>query len=384
MSTFAITIKRIRAIEPHPNADAIEFAVIDGYRSIIRKGEFRQGDLVAYLPEASLLPQWLLKKLNFWDAEKECGTLTGKEGNRVKAIKLRGALSQGLCYPVIQDSTGSGQLITGAEPGCFADVQEGMDVTDILGVTKYEPPIPVAMAGEVFNAGQELTLKFDVENWKSYPETLQDGEEVVFTEKLHGTCTVVAILPYANAHPEAFGEKRNILVFSKGLGSAGLVFKDNERNQENLYVRTTRALRVRIDELQREDATGVAEPLFLLGETYGPNVQDLSYGKEVGFRVFAAVRGYRGQQRYQNWGLIEEDLKRQFGFETVPVLYRGPFSVAEMQVHTDGVTVMQGGHIREGLVIVPLVERWDPVLGRVCLKSVSAAYLTRKQGTEYS
>ena len=77
----------------------------------------------------------------------------------------------------------------------------------------------------MFNAGTELTLSFDVENWKSYPDILQDGEEVVFTEKLHGTCTVVAILPYKDSHPEAFGRKKNILIFSKGLGSKGLVFK---------------------------------------------------------------------------------------------------------------------------------------------------------------
>jgi hypothetical protein len=48
-----------------PNADAIEFAVIDGYRSIVKKGEFQPGGLVAYIPEASLLPEWLLKRLGF-------------------------------------------------------------------------------------------------------------------------------------------------------------------------------------------------------------------------------------------------------------------------------------------------------------------------------
>ncbi len=150
MSTFSVPIKRIRAIEAHPNADAIEFAVIDGYRSIVKKGEFAPGDLVAYIPESSLLPEELLKRLNLWDAEKGCGKLTGKEGNRVKAIKLRGELSQGICYLMPGDAR-----------------HEGEDVSLLLGITKYEPPIPVSMAGEVFNAGQELTLHFDVENWKS-------------------------------------------------------------------------------------------------------------------------------------------------------------------------------------------------------------------------
>lgn len=397
MSTFTVPIKRIRAIEPHPNADAIEFAVIDGYRSIVKKGEFQPGNLVAYIPEASMLPEWLLKRLGFWDVEKGCGKLNGKDGNRVKAVRLRGELSQGICYPVARgDGADAKEEFGDAEPFDFIRVdreavgvpgfvvREGDDVVQLLGITKYEPPIPVAMAGEVFNAGQELTLSFDVENWKSYPGILQDGEEVIFTEKLHGTCTVVAILPYKNAHPAAFGEKKNILVFSKGLGAKGLVFKNNERNHDNLYVRATRNLIERIDEMQRDNPDGFAVPNFILGETFGPGVQDLAYGKEVGFRVFAAAYGYRGDQRYQDWSFVEGSLKAQFAFETVPVLYCGPFSAVIMREHTDGKTTMAAEHIREGIVMAPAVERYDSSIGRVCLKSVSADYLTRKGGTEYN
>jgi len=388
MSTFAVPVKRIRAIEPHPNADAIELAVVDGYRSVVKKGEFRPGDLVAYIPEASLLPEWLLKRFAFWDEEKNRGTLNGKEGNRVKAIKLRGELSQGICYPLkksVNPAETSWQLTRdnwGIEVSTF--FAEGDEVAGFLGITKYEPPIPVSMSGEVFNAGQELTLNFDVENWKSYPDILQDGEEVIFTEKLHGTCTVVAILPYRNTHPEAFGEKKNILIFSKGLGAKGLVFKNNERNRDNLYIRATRNLIARIDTAQRNNEEGVTVPNFILGETFGPGVQDLAYGKEVGFRVFAAAYGYRGNQRFQDWAFVEGSLKAEFGFETVPVLYRGPFSEAAMRKYTDGKTNLGAEHIREGIVMVPACERLDSTIGRVCLKSISADYLIRKGGTEYN
>lgn len=381
MSKFSVPIKRVRAIEPHPNADAIEIAVIDGYRSVVKKGEFHASDLVAYIPEGSLLPEWLLKRLGLWDAEKNCGKLAGKNGDRVKAVRLRGELSQGICYPVGHSVDGT--PIIGRGTTC-QPVSEGDDVAGFLGITKYEPPVPVALAGEVFNAGERLTLSFDVENWKSYPDVFEDGEDVVFTEKLHGTCTVVAILPYKDAHPEAFGEKKNILIFSKGLGAKGLVFKNNERNKDNLYVRATRRLVERIDEVQRDNPEGVDVPNFILGETFGPGVQDLVYGKEIGFRVFAAAYGYRGNQRYQNWSFVEGSLKAFFGFETVPVLYRGPYSVEAMLKHTDGKTTMAADHIREGIVMVPAVERYDYRIGRVCLKSVSADYLTRKGGTEYN
>ena len=389
MSTFAVFIKRIRAIEPHPNADAIEFAVIDGYRSLVKKGQYQAGDLVAYIPEASLLPAWMLKRLGLWDDEKGAGKLNGREGNRVKAIKLRGALSQGICFPVnsvVERGERVYLLPVSPDPMGISgyEVREGDDVAGLMGITKYEPPIPVAMAGEVFNAGQSLTLSFDVENWKSYPELLREGEEVIFTEKLHGTCTVVAILPLKDAHPEAVGEKKNILIFSKGLGAKGLVFKNNERNKDNLYVRATRDLVARIDELQREDDVGFSEPNFLLGETFGPGVQDLTYGKEIGFRVFAAAYGYQGNQRYRDWPRVERLLKPHYGFETVPVLYRGPFSEAVMRQYTDGHTTMAADHIREGIVMVPATERYDDAIGRVCLKSISANYLIRKGGTEYT
>lgn len=362
MSKASPKIVRVTVI-PHPDADAIELAQVGGYVSVVRKGEFKTGDLAVYIPEDFVVPNDILSRLGLE------GRLAGSGKNRVKAIRLRGVLSQGIV-------------------GSFASLgisgEEGEEVGDRLGIVKYEPPIPVAMAGEVFNAGRELTLDFDVQNWKSYPDILREGEYVIFTEKLHGTCTIIAVLPYKDAHPEAFGEKRNILIMSKGLGAKGLALKNNERNQSNLYVRATRALVARIDEMQRDAADTVIVPNFILGETFGPGVQDLTYGKEIGFRVFASAYGYRGDQHYLNWDFVNSSLKAQLNFETVPILYRGPFSEAIMREHTDGKTTMGADHIREGIVMVPAVERTDPRIGRVCLKSVSAEYLTRKGGTEFN
>ena len=362
MSTFNVAIVRV-TVEPHPNADAIELAHVGGYTSIVRKGEFRTGDLVAYIPEGAIVPPEILARLGLE------GKLAGPQKNRVKAIRLRGVLSQGLV----------GSLAAlGIEAG------EGDDVAERLGITKYEPPIPVAMAGEVFNAGRHLTLDFDVENWKAHPDILQEGEEVIFTEKLHGTCTIVAILPYQDAHPEAFGERHNILVCSKGLGAKGLVFKNNERNANNLYVRATRALVARIDKELHDNPDGPVVPFFILGETIGHGVQDLDYGLALNFLVFAMAEGYRGRQTFMNWNSVTGSFKAIWDIETVPVLYRGPFSEAAMREHTDGHTAMGADHIREGIVMVPVQERTHPAIGRVCLKSVSGDYLTRKGGTEYN
>lgn len=375
MSTFAVPIKRINAIEPHPNADAIELAVIDGYRSIVKKGEFEVGSLIAYIPEDAVLPDWMLKRMGFWDEDKHKGKMHGTHGNRVKAMRLRGELSQGICINLLVDYDGLPRLEI--ESGLPVIVREGDNVAELLGITKYEPPIPVSMGGEVFNAGQHLTISFDVQNWKSYPDIIAEGEEVIFTEKLHGTFTGITILPKKDRHPEAFGVDNNILIFSKGLGAKGLVFKNTV---DNVYTRATKDIVHAIDGCIWDH---MDDPIILMGETYGPGVQDLSYGEEVGFRLFAAAQGYRDNQRYLNFEYIVT-YALAFKIDTVPVLYKGPFSEDEMRYHTDGQTTMGANHIREGIVMVPWKERTDPRIGRVALKSVSADYLTRKSGTEYN
>ena len=166
MATFESRIHALR-IEPHPNADRLELAAIGGFRCVVGKGSFTDGDLAAYIPEGAVCPDWLIAELGLE------GKLAGSKRNRVKAVKLRGALSQGLVYPV-RDGMVRGR-----------PVSEGDTVTDLLELVKYEPPIPIAMQGEV-RPVHGATL-YDIENVKKYPDALQDGEPVVVTEKLHGT-----------------------------------------------------------------------------------------------------------------------------------------------------------------------------------------------------
>lgn len=399
MSTFQVPIKRIRAIEEHPNADAIEFAVIDGYRSIVRKGDFARGELVAYIPEASIVPEAVIRHLGLWDEEKGKGKLSGKAGNRVSAIKLRGQISQGLCYPLI--SVGDMWLLdlptTGQEKEDEDEIadafvlNEGDDVASLLGITKWEPEIPVSMAGEVWNAGRELTISFDIENIKSFPDILIPGEPIILTEKLHGTFTGITVLPLhvaSGLKERGFGKYGNILIWSKGLGAKGLVFKNNEANAKNLYTLATQKL---IDALDRAHEDGEypydldqAVPYVVMGETFGPGVQDLTYTGHVEFRVFAVANKRTDGLFY----LPEVDVKQWLheignAVEMVPTLYSGPYSPEIVAEHTVGKTTL-GNHIREGVVITTPSNGVDPSIGRVILKSVSEDYLTRKGGTEYN
>lgn len=367
MSTFAVKVEKI-TISRHPNADALELANIADYQAIVRKGQFEDGALVAYIPEQAVIPQAMLREMGLE------GKLAGKDGNRVKAIKLRGVLSQGLVYP--------------ARPHW----KLGDDVTEELGITKWEPVIPAHLAGEVYNAGSDRTLKYDIENIKKYPRIIAPGEQVVFTEKLHGTWCMFGMVPKKMIHPE-YGR---LVISSKGLSARGLALKpDSPRNKDNLYVRVAKFLNIdnRISFAfgyqLKDDLDPV--PVFVIGEVFGQGVQDLGYGANIdkdvniGFRIFDVYVGKPGSGRYLNDDELEQACKR-LALPRVPVLYRGPFWHSKVAEFTDGLETLtgKGMHIREGIVIRPVIERTDPKIGRVQLKSVSGDYLTRKNGTEFN
>ncbi len=334
MSEFEVKTYPV-TIEEHPDADLLELARIGDYYSIVLKGQFQDGDICAYIPEASVVPDSLIAEMGLE------GKLAGSQHNRVKAVRLRGVLSQGLVY-----------AMPGRTPG--------VDVQQELGITKWEPPIPTHMRGQVESrAGQ--TLKFPVENIKKYPEMFREGETVTITEKIHGTWCCLA---RAGSEP---------LVSSLGMSEQGLALKRNEANRNNLYVRQWE---LHEEILQRmENKLGAAD-FHVLGEIYGARVQDLKYGLNTQeFRVFdIAVNG-----EYQTCEYINS-----MGWNTVPVLYEGPYSKEIVRRLTEGRSTLPGAeHIREGVVIRPVPEAVSSLTGtRKIAKSISESYLLRRGGTE--
>ena len=361
MAAFTVQVVSV-TIEPHDNADALEVARIGGYFSVVGKGAFRTGDLVAYIPEQSIVPESILAELGL------TGRLAGSKANRVKAIRLRGVLSQGICYP--------------ARPGWIS----GQDVTEELGVVKYEPPVPVAMSGRIYGAGHDRTLRYDIENIKRYSDALVAGEQVVFTEKIHGTWAQLGLVSPQLAHPE----HGRLVVASKGFASRGLAFvPDAPENDSNLYLRIARHLDIAARIERVFSTTGAS--VFVLGEVFGRGVQDLAYGASaesdaaLGFRVFDVYVGEPGIGEYLDDASLSTAVAAM-GLSRVPVVYRGPLSTAVLAEHTGGRESVsgQGTHLREGVVVRPCVERRHPHLGRVQLKSINPKYLTRKGGTEFS
>lgn len=381
MSTFEVLVREIEDVIEHPNADRLNIVKILGYEAITNKLEdgsprYKKGDLIVYVPEAAIVPESLLKQYGYWNDEKDCGMLAGKQGNRVKAIRLRQIMSQGLVWPLRAGSfMGKDFLFANNSEGDLA-VNLGDDLAEFFGIVKYEPPVPVGMDGEVV-AMYDFAFDFDIENEQNFPGFL-DADEVEATEKLHGTCARIAYRPGINSD-DLFGQHGTIAIASKGLGAKGLVFKNNEANAHNLYVKTFVALGLpeKIEEL----AKVLNAKIDLFGEIFGRGVQDLHYGlTEPVFRAFdIAVDGTFVSTD------AKIDLFKRLGIERVPVLYRGPWDREALVTVRDGKTTFGESNVREGIVVTatgPQTKReFMNHRLRPMVKMINPDYLVRKGET---
>lgn len=390
MSTFKCEVVRLK-IEPHPNADAIEIARIGDYQSIVKKGQFQDGDLGVYIPEQAVLPEWLLKEMGFWQEDRQKGALSGAAGNRVKAIKLRGVLSQGI---VVALEDGVTLRYPEREDGAFAhNCLEGQDVAEFLGIVKYEPALPSHMRCRVAGVDYANTHNYDFDNLKKTPTLFDDGEEVVITEKIHGTLIQIGVVPSSAANEKYY--KGRVVISSKGMGAKGYVL--DHTDETNLYAQAAikHGLLDKVLEVFGPAVDSFERPVFVLGEVFGKTndggkgIQDLTYtGLPLDLRIFDICVGNRGNEQYYCWDSFAQFVN-ELGVYHVPLLYRGPYSKDVVLQHTDGnTTLMAPGNkpqIREGCVVKSAWEHRHPHFGRKIAKSVSSAYLLRKgETTEFN
>lgn len=406
MSTFAVNVVCISKVTDHPNADRLSLIHINGFAVVSAKLEdgshrYKQGDFVIYVPEDSIVPEYLLRQ-GFWDEEKDKGILSGSNGDRVKAIRLRGIVSQGILFPVSNNVKFSGdeRICTVYNENLDSlTVYEGDNIAEFLGITKYEPPIPVEMAGDVYNLGSTVP-HFDVENLQKFPETFEDGQNVTVTEKLHGTCTIVGIrFNEINSELFTINNENYGFVTSKGLGAKGLVFKYTENNRKNnLYVKTVHASPLHLLErlsymkdwfkYNEYPISGEVIGYDIIGEIYGPGVQDLHYGlKKPKYRAFSLrvhiLNDNLGELKSFWAGDIKYKFFEDMTIDYVPVLYRGPFDLEKMKELRTGYSTDDPNQIREGIVITSSQD--NNILEKDKMKFINPDYLTRKNknATEY-
>lgn len=320
MSQFIVEVVPVK-LEKHPDADSLSIAYVKGWQCVVKTSDFDGKTLGAYIPIDSVLPE-----LPEWEFMRP-------RNFRVKTIKLRKVLSQGLLVP--------------AKEGWI----EGQDVTEELGVKKYEPP-EIHFGGDNIPNVAGMSYKTDIERIQNFPEVFKNGDPVIITEKIHGTnfrFGVVENIFYVGSH---FNIKKH---------PGGSIFS---------LVATKYDLENKVLGLWK------SEDVVFYAEIYGKSVQNLTYGlTSQDFIVFdIQVNG-----KFQNWYLVENACGA-LGFKTPPVLYKGPFSVKVVDQLADGLTILgKGSHIREGIVIRSELEQLDNYVGRKWLKKVSNKYLLKEK-----
>ncbi len=311
------------------------------------------------------------------------GKLSGSAKNKVKAIRLRGIFSQGILY------TSDHLVLVDKEnykPHGANEFGIDQDASQFLGVTKYEPPveeIPANMRAKIAGVAQGYPVSYDIENWKNHINTFADGEEVVFTEKIHGTLTQIGIA-YKPEDFESFKYGR-YFVTSKGQGKKGILIdtKDKTNIYVSMAIKTELHAKLMVIQHEYKHIFGENPILVAIGETAGPGVQDLTYTKDIEFRLFdLAYAKAPGHHEYVDFDILQK-ISKDYDIPMVPILYRGLYSRDVMNLHTSGKETLsgEGKHIREGIVIKPVMERFTRGLGRTILKSVSEEYLLRKGNT---
>ncbi|MHA4809934.1 RNA ligase (ATP) [Flavitalea flava] len=328
------SIQRIRALEKIDGADAIEKATVLGWQLVVKKGEFQLGDLCVYGEIDSLMPD-----------RPEFAFLKPR-GMRIRTIRLRGQVSQGICFP-----------LSILPSGTFTE--EDMDCTEILGITKYEPPIPACLSGIMKGRFPAFIPKTD-ETRVQVLQSLLDkykGETCYVTEKLDGSSATYFL------NKGEFGVcSRNMELLEDTANSFWKVARDLD-------------IETKLRSLNGNYA--------IQGELIGEGIQcNRLKIKGQTVRFFNAF----DIDRFVYLPLSEfQDLFQMLDLPTVPILSTNyvlsddiesivQMAIIKSTVHTEAWA--------EGIVIRPLVEKLDLILsnenfnnGRVTFKAINPEFL---------
>lgn len=184
------TIRRISSLEPIEGADKIELATVDNWKVVVAKDvNHKVGDLVVYCEIDSFLPikpefEWLRKS-----SYKKLSD--GSEGFRIKTVKLRGQISQGIILPLKE----AYDIYKNSTPNLMMEWFEGLDVTEMLGITKYDPPLGAVLSGLAKGLFPSFIHKTDEERIQNLTKHYENYKQHIFyvTEKLDGSSSTFFI-----------------------------------------------------------------------------------------------------------------------------------------------------------------------------------------------
>lgn len=338
LENFFVKVKEITDIQPHPNADALELAIVEGWQVVVKIGQFHKGDIALHIPPNALVPQ---------EVSDAWGVTQYLSKGRVRVVKLRGEPSYGF---LVENDT---------------NAAVGTDLKNYYEITEWEPPEKF-FGGDVEKPHSYFEFYPSMQNLYNFPD-IPNGE-VICLEKIHGTNSAIGMV--------LENDERVTLV-----GSRKLLRK---RGKDSIYERPY--LRF------QEDMDGLLNTLFDNPQEYIPSLSPelvrsvIIYGEIYGSGVQNLQYGYNGQTVYAafdiaiNGKFLSFDdcvkLFNEYGIPMAPILYRGEYSFNKIQEVACGNTTLMDGdaHIREGVVMKPVVEQAHPKIGRVIFKCKNPDY----------
>jgi len=242
MTRKLASVRVISELRPIDGADRIELAIIDGWQVVVKKGEFEVGHKCIYFE----IDSWIPYKIAPFLSKGSPRSFNCVLGERLRTIKLKKQLSQGLALP-IDDYTDMCATV-------------GDDLTESLNVQLYERPLPAQLAGRAKGNFPAFIFKTDQERIQNIPREVegynQRKEVFEVTEKLDGSSMTVYM------KDGVFG------VCSRNL--------DLQMDQEgNTFIDTARKLNLAHKLLPFSE---VGTKIALQGELVGPGIQGNQYG----------------------------------------------------------------------------------------------------------
>lgn len=330
------TIERIKKVYEHPNADKLELVKVLGYQCVVPKGAYKEGDLIVYIKPDTVLPE-----LEWAETYRQYAP------KRVKAVKLRGEWSEGIVAPLtilngkLSDSYGRGTVVGGwltygvgpEEPDGELTLVESTDVTEILGVEHYEPPVPNDL-----NASGGLPFGIPTTNedrHESLDDNLPFGEAVDVTLKVDGqSCSF-----YYKVDEDEFG----IL---------GRRFKYRE---EYVNPYTVNAERLGIKEKLIAYCKEHNVSLCIRGEQYGNGIQKGGHNphasQNLGWKMFSVY--LIDEHEYANKGhqFYYKNVAESMQIDTVPTIEEDAILTKELvQKYSSELKKLNGVNF-EGVVV---------------------------------
>lgn len=285
-----VTIRTINELNPIPGADAIEVATVDGWKLVVKKGEFKPGDQCMYFEIDSFLPK--SDERYAFIMRSGVRNFEGVEGHKLRTIKLRGQISQGLALPV----TLFPEVFT------MENESSGKTLDEILGIKKWEPNIPANMVGQVEGLFPSFIRKTDQERCQNIPtqifgytETYEDFDvgniplDAIDRMLEKGDLLIldgryVRVYPAKASVDDRYEVSMKLdgtsVTFFKmdaklGVCSRNLELKVNEDNKDNALVRMF------IDSMMMSVLDKIGENIAIQGELMGPGIQ----GNREGFKT---------------------------------------------------------------------------------------------------